>query len=86
MVSTPRFVNINGEVRAPQRVSYTSDMTLTTVITAAGGFTDYANKKKVELLRDGKRTVFNTLDIQAGKSSDPKVVPGDQIHVPASMF
>ena len=84
--STPRFVNVNGEVRAPQRVSYTSDMTLTTVITAAGGFTDYAAKKKVELLRDGTRTVYNTLDIQSGKVTDPKVVPGDKIHVPASMF
>jgi protein involved in polysaccharide export with SLBB domain len=84
--STPRFVNINGEVRAPQRVPYTADMTLITVIDAAGGFTDYANKKKVELKHEGKVTVFNTESIRKGGTEDPKVVPGDQIHVQASFW
>jgi polysaccharide biosynthesis/export protein len=84
--SMQRFVNVIGNVRQPQRVPYTADMTLMSVITACGGFDDYAAKKSVELMRDGKVTKFNTEDIRKGKTSDPKVLPGDQITVRPSFW
>lgn len=81
----PRYVNIIGEVNSHgARIPYTADMTLMTVISAAGGFTDFANKKAVELTRDGKPTVYNTVNITKGKEEDPKVLPGDQITVKQS--
>lgn len=84
--SQPRFVNVMGNVKAPQRVSYTADMTLMSVLTACGGFDDYADKKKVELMRDGKRTIYNTEDIRKGRAQDTSVLPGDQITVRPSIF
>ena len=78
----PRYVNVTGEVNSHgARIPYTSDMTLMTVITAGGGFTDFAAKKKVEVMRDGKRTLYNTIDINRGKAEDPKMLPGDQVTV-----
>ena len=81
-----RYVNVSGHVRSPNRIAYTADMTLSTAITAASGFDDYADKKKVELLRDGKVTRYNTEDIRRGRTEDPKVLPGDKINVPASFL
>ena len=84
--AVPRYVNIGGHVKNSTRVPYTSDLTLMSTINAAGGFDDFADKKKVELLRGGKRTIYNTEDIRKGHSEDPKVMPGDQINVPQSFF
>jgi protein involved in polysaccharide export with SLBB domain len=80
--TVPRFVNVLGEVKSGgARIPYTADLTLIGVITAGGGFTDFADKKRVELMRDGTKTVYNTLNIQNGKAEDPKVLPGDKITV-----
>src|SRR6478672_12089309 len=46
-----RFVNIGGAVKSPMRVAFTEDMTLLTAINAAGGFNDFADQKRVRLLR-----------------------------------
>jgi len=77
-----RFVNVGGSVRGPGRVTYTADLTLMTAINAVGGFNDFADRKRVRLIRDGKATVFNTLDIKKDPTLDPAVKPGDQIDVP----
>ena len=50
-----RFVNVGGDVKSPQRVPYTADMTLQSAIMACGGFTEYANQAKVQLMQDGKQ-------------------------------
>ena len=49
LAQTARFVNVGGQVRSPQRVPYTPDLTLMSAINAAGGFNDYADKKSGQI-------------------------------------
>ena len=47
-----------GAVRTPSRVAFTEDMTLLTAINAAGGFNDFADQKRVRLLRgEGRKSI-----------------------------
>ena len=86
VASLARFVNIGGDVKAPQRVPFTPDLTLLGAINAAGGFTEYANQKKVRLLRDGNVTIHNVPEIQKDPSKDPHLKPGDTITVEQSFW
>jgi len=79
MQAAARFVNISGEVRAPQRVAYTPDLTLIKVITAAGGFSEYADRRKVRVLRGDQVLVIDVKKIEEDPAQDIKVLPGDQI-------
>ena len=81
-----RFVNVGGSVRSPMRVPFTADLTILGAITAAGGFTDYADQGKVKLLRDGAVTIVNIKEIRKNPTKDLKVKPGDKIEVPQSFF
>ena len=81
-----RFVTVGGQVKAPQRVAYSADMTVLSAITAAGDFNEYADQKHVRLTRGGKVTVINCKAIRADPSQDLKISPGDQIQVPQSTF
>jgi len=42
-----RVYFVGGEVRLPNRQTYAGDMTVLRAIDTAGGFTDFANKKKI---------------------------------------
>lgn len=79
-----RFVNVGGDVRRPSRVPYTADLTLLNAINAAGGFTEYANQRRVQLLRDGTTTVVDIRAIRRDPTADIVLRPGDQIEVPRS--
>lgn len=81
-----RFVDVGGDVRSPQRVPFTADLTILGAITAAGGFTEYADQGKVRLLRDGRVTVINIKDVRRDPSKDIKLRPGDKIEVPQSFW
>jgi len=81
-----RFVNVGGAVRAPNRVSYTEDMTLLTAINAAGGFNDFADQKRVRLLRGSEATIYDVRKIRKEPGLDPKLQPGDRVEVPQSFF
>lgn len=83
---TTRFVNIGGSVRGPGRIAYTPDLTLMSAINAAGGFNDFADRKRVRLVRDGKVEVIDTRALSKDPSKDPRVLPGDQIEVPQSLW
>ena len=84
--SAARFVNVGGDVRAPQRVAYTPDLTLMGAITACGGFTEYADQKKISLSRDGKVTIHSAPNIRKDPALDPPLKPGDLIQVPQSFW
>ena len=86
LAPSARFVNVGGQVKAPQRVSYTADMTVLSAITSAGDFNEFADQKHVRLIRGGKVTVVNCKAIRADPTQDLKVSPGDQIQVPQSIF
>jgi len=79
-----RFVTVGGNVRSPGRVVHTSDLTLLSAISAAGGFNEFADERKIRLVRGGKTTVYDVRDLKKDPTRDPRVVPGDQIDVPAA--
>lgn len=72
---------VRGEVRRPDAYPLVPNMTLTQAITAAGAFTEFANKRKVQITRDGKRVFYNVVAIEKGEAPDPPVLPGDNILV-----
>ena len=84
--TTLRFVNVSGDVRQPRRVEYTSDLTVLGAISAAGGFTDYADQRKVRLMRAGKVQMVDMKAVRANPALDIKLLPGDQIEVPQSFW
>jgi len=81
-----RFVDVGGDVRNPRRVPYTPDLTVLGAITAASGFTDYADQGKVRLLRDGEVTIINIKKVRKDPSLDIELQPGDKIEVPQSFW
>ncbi len=88
-VSVPleaRFVNVGGEVRLPQRISYTTDLTVMSAINAAGGFTEYAAQSRISLVRAGKVMRVNMKEIRRNPGLDIVLEPGDTIEVMRSFF
>ena len=81
-----RFVDVTGEVRMPQRVPYTKDLTALGAVAACGGFTDFANRRNVKLTQAGATREFNAKEIQADPSRDIRLLPNDKIHVDRSIF
>ena len=86
IAAAARFVNVGGAVKAPGRIPYTPDMTVMTAINAAGDFNDYANQRKVRLSRGGSVSLVDCKKVRSDPSVDPKVLPGDSIQVPESIF
>ena len=85
-VQLDRYVDVNGDVRVPQRVRYTPDMTLLSAISACGGLDDYADPTKVSILRNETRSVVDVKKIQANKQKDPSLEPGDKVTIPRSFW
>lgn len=88
-VSVPleaRFVNVGGEVRVPQRIPYTTDLTVLSAINAAGGFTEYAAQTRMRLVRGGKFMKVNMKNIRRNPGLDIVLEPGDTIEVMRSFF
>ncbi len=83
---TTRFVNVGGEVRLPQRVPYTSDLTVLAAVTAAGGFTEYASQSRVRLYRGMETVTVNMRRIRKDPGNDIPLQPGDSIEVMRSFF
>ncbi len=81
-------IYIMGEVTRPGAYPLLPGMTILQALSSGGGFTQYANTKKIYLLRqaDGKseKFPFNYKDAIAGKHSEQNVVlrAGDTIVVP----
>ena len=84
---TTRWYYIDGEVKAPARQIHNNRITVSKAIASAGGFTDFANKKKVRLIRlDGRTQTVNCVKALTNPSLDPEVYPGDRIHVPRKLW
>jgi polysaccharide export outer membrane protein len=80
--TSDRVFFVRGEVRQPGRQIYAGQITVTKAITSAGDFTDFANHKKVWLIRaNGQRFKLDANAILDGEAPDPPVYPGDQIEV-----
>ena len=81
-----RWVNVGGEVKSAQRVPYTPDLTVLAAINAAGGFTPFADQRKVRLLRGDQVMLIDVHKVRASPSLDMTVEPGDRIEVPLTIF
>jgi len=81
-----RFINVGGEVRGPSNVAYRADSTLMTTINACGGFTEYADRRHVRILRGSQVIVVDAVAAARTPGADPAVYPGDQITVNRTMF
>jgi polysaccharide export outer membrane protein len=82
-----RVIYVDGEVKAPSKQEYSGRITLSQAINSAGGFTDFANRRNIELIRkNGKKEKFNYNKIRGNPSLDPEVEPGDRIVVHRSIF
>jgi polysaccharide export outer membrane protein len=83
-----RFFFVSGEVKNPSRLVYAGGMTVLKAITAAGDFTDFAEKKQVQLTReDGRKFIINVNKARKNPAAlDLPVVPGDVIFVPRRVF
>lgn len=78
-----RFFHVRGAVRNPGSQPYVGQITVTRAIANAGDFTDFANKKKVKLIRaNGHIQTVNCIKALQIPSKDPPVYPGDTISVP----
>lgn len=80
------FVNVYGDVRSPQRVLYTPDMTLLTAIISCGGFDEYANRRAVRVTRGQQIITVDAITVARTPGTDPPLYPGDQIFVPRTPF
>jgi polysaccharide export outer membrane protein len=81
-----RFFYVGGELRAPGRYPWTKDITLMKAVNTAGGFTDFANRARVEVTRGKDKQVFDCNDLRARPEKDVPLQPGDSLFVPRSIF
>jgi polysaccharide export outer membrane protein len=81
-----RRVYVTGEVMRPGAYPLLPNMTALQALTTGGGFTQFANLKKIYVLRNenGKQVKhpFNYKDVVNGKADDFPLRPGDTIVVP----
>jgi len=85
--TSDRLYYVRGEVKVPGREVYIGPITVTKAITSAGDFTDFANRKRVYLIRsNGQRFKLNCDNILNGDAPDPPVYPGDQIEVKRRLY
>jgi polysaccharide export outer membrane protein len=77
-----RYVSISGGVRQPQRLSWSTDLTLSSAIGNCQGLSDFGSGKGIRIIREGKIFgAFNLPELQKDPSKDPKLLPGDQVVV-----
>ncbi len=82
-----RPVTVGGQVRTPGVLQYHSQMTVLRAIDGSGGFTDFANRRKVMVTRlSGEKFTVNCIRALEDPSLDLRIFPGDQIHVKKSVW
>ena len=92
VVPIAEVVYIQGEVRAPGVVKYTSDLTVVKAITLTGGVTQLAASGRVDLVRtEGEKRVRIRIDLDKmlrapEENPDMRLRPDDIIFVPQRLF
>jgi polysaccharide export outer membrane protein len=83
-----RWFFVDGEVKQPQRLIYSGKITVLGAIASSGGFTDFANRRKVQLIRGKDLSTITQDCIKAKKKPelDMIVYPGDKISVPRRLY
>lgn len=81
-----RFYFVGGEVKQPGQQIYLGQTTVLRAITSAGDFTDFANRRRVEIIRaNGQREIVNANKIRQDPRLDRPICPGDAVYVQRSL-
>jgi polysaccharide export outer membrane protein len=82
-----RFYFVGGQVKNPTQRQYTGDMTLLRAIKSAGDFTDFADRRHVNIIRsNGTRETIDVKAIIKNPKKDVPIYPGDTIDVPLRIY
>jgi polysaccharide export outer membrane protein len=75
---------IQGEINKPGSYPLTVPTTVLEALVNAGGFRDFANTKKIVILRGSQRLKFNYREVTKGKKMEQNILlqNGDQLIVP----
>lgn len=77
---------ISGEVIRPGPYPLGRDQSLLQAISRAGRYTEFADQRRVFLLRNNERVEINIDELRAGKRKDIVIISGDVIEVPRSKW
>jgi polysaccharide biosynthesis/export protein len=83
---------IKGEVVRPGSYFIETGMSLLKALSIAGGLTQFANRREIEILRSKpgnrgqEKIVINIKDVESGKREDIPLFPDDLINVPRRIF
>lgn len=82
-VNSKRY-HITGEVGRPGAYPLITATTVLEALSLAGGLRDFANGKKIVIMRNGERLKFNYKDVTRGKNMEQNIrlEPGDHVIVP----
>ncbi|MGH9406203.1 MAG: polysaccharide biosynthesis/export family protein [Terriglobia bacterium] len=82
-VNSQRYY-VLGEVAHPGAFPLLPGTTALQAIATAGGFTQFANEKKIYILRQGQKLPFNYKQVVAGKDLQENIdlKPGDTVMIP----
>ena len=86
VVVPSRSYYVRGEIKQPGRFLLMSRVTVVQAIAAAGGFTEFANHSKVEILRGNQRIRVDVDEIEKHPDRDRELESGDVIIVHRSFF
>jgi polysaccharide biosynthesis/export protein VpsN len=84
---TSKVYYVQGEVNAPGQFELSSSTTLLQAIAGARGYTPFANKRKITIIRNGRIFgTYNAREIEKDPSRDVKIESGDVIKVYQSWY
>ena len=80
----PKTVEITGKVRKPGKYELRDNLRIFDALGSAGGFLDFANTRKIVIIRGTERYNFNFRDFIQGKRLEENILleGGDVIVVP----
>ena len=83
-VERAAYCYLNGEVRLPGKQRIERGMTLLRAISQAGGLTEWANRKAIQVMQEGEGkspVVYDLREIEKGKIPDPELRGGEVVTV-----
>jgi len=81
-----RWYSVGGEVKQPGRQAHVGTVRVLQAIQSCGDFTDYASRRKVEIIRaDGRHEVVDCIKARRDPKMNVSICPGDAVHVPRSL-
>jgi polysaccharide export outer membrane protein len=86
VVGGVRIYYVRNEVRRPGMYQIRGTTTFLQAIATAGGYSEFANPKRVKILRDGKTIEVNAVEIEDNPDQDFEIESGDVIIVPRSFI